>query len=349
MDMKRFWKSAVFWFTLAALVVAVGALISCDDGGSSPDLILRVFYKGGGLAEFDALTFERIKYYEGIEGDLCAFNDVTGEIWVARGDKVFKYDKDGRYEFGGVQLRANATDIAVNEKTGDAWVFREDGTVSLICREGTVNGRPEWNKPLPHPHNEGDTRFFLEPDNCKGGCWVIANYDLYYFYDWGGLGLHKVYAYSIKAASASAGKRGCWIGKSSGQGLTELLYVRSNGEAEKRINCLNTGKDLKYMEFVEERNQLWLVDKEEREGEQYYNLTVFAPNGELKAIAPNVVGGGVLEVNSKLQFGWYSGFTGPNIYIFAYDEKYASLYERLKLIGYGGIGTPIYAFTIKDT
>ncbi len=164
------------WAGVGVFIFAIA--LSCgDEDANSSDLVLRVFYEGAGVADFDALSLQRQRYYEGIDGGLCAFDEETGAIWVAKDYKVHKFDKYGRYLFGGVKLKAKATDIVVNQKTPFAWVFREDGAVSGIHPKRAINNTPYGTLYLRHPHT-GNTEYFLEPDNNRGGCWIIAKNEL---------------------------------------------------------------------------------------------------------------------------------------------------------------------------
>jgi len=330
---------------LVVVIVAFGVLVSCDDGGSSPDLILRVFYKGGGLVDFDALTFERLKYYEGIEGDLCAFNDVTGEIWVARGDKVFKYDKDGRYEFGGVQLKAKAADIVVNKYGGNAWIFCENGTVYMIDTKGPVNNRPNSGCALPHPHT-GNTEYFLEPDHYKGGCWVIAKNKLYYFYEWGTMRLGKEYPQRITAASARPTEMSCWLATFSTSGAAELVLVNYMFEMRDKISGGGLFREAKCLRLAGKPSRFWLVDYAKRNNDFFCDLKVISPGGKLIAMAPNVPNRPELVVDAETGYAWYYGRTGTAMFLLALDENGENVYERLRVVSTGNIGRDAEAFQL---
>jgi hypothetical protein len=307
-------------------------MMACEDGGSSPDLILRVFYKGGGLADFDALTFERLKYYEGIEGDLCAFNDVTGEIWVAKGDKVFKYDKEGRYEFGGINLRADATDIVVNENTGNGWVFCENGYVSQISNEGDPNNRPYTTYPTPYQHRN-NTAYYLEPDNAEGGCWVIAKREIVYISSYGSGGLIKTFDNPVTAASSANREPSCWIATEGWGGYTELIKIDYKGGVEREITKRPYLDETIRLEFSEARNRLWAIVKCERNGNINYDIRVVSTNGDIEGIASNVMDTPDLVINTKRNYGWC--YKNSAVAVFELNEKRDDLHDRFLMLGYG--------------
>jgi hypothetical protein len=343
-------RAARFTIPRLALWAGVGVFISalalsCGDDGGSSDLVLRVFYDGAGVADFDALSFERERYYDGIEADLCAFDEETGAIWVAKDYKVHKFDKYGRYVFGGVELRAKAADIVVNQKTHFAWVFREDGAVSRIHPKGAIHNRPEGTYYLPHPH-KGNTEYFLEPDNNRGGCWIIAKNELYYEQEWGAILTHKIYNYPITAASASRGMCNCWLATKDERGSPELLYVDRYAKNLKEI--LEGVREVERLELAEQDNQLWMVDKVKRGGVEYRDLRIMNANGVLTATAPNVPPGAILAVDPGRGCGWYYGRTGTNAYLFAYDENAGDIYARLSLLKVGEIGTKVGNYTILN-
>jgi hypothetical protein len=320
-----------------------GLFIFCGDEEYTPEIILRVFYVGGGVTDFDALTLARQKYYEGIEADLCAFDEETGAIWVAKGYKVHKFDRDGRYLFGGVKLRAKATDIVVNQETHYAWVFREDGAISLIHPKGAEHNRPAGTVPLPHPH-KGNTEYYLEPDNNRGGCWVVAKNELYYLQPWGETRLHKVYPHAIMAASAGAKSCRCWVATKDRRGFPQIIYLDRDGRKLREI--VEGVREIELLKLVEARNTLWMVDKAIRNGTYYRDLRVMNTGGVLKAVAANVPPGPILAVDAKGGYGWYYGRTGSNVFLFEYDESAGYVYERLRLSRVGGIGRKAGGYTL---
>lgn len=80
----------------------------------------------------------------------------------------------------------------------------------------------------------------------------------------------------------------------------------------------------------------------------WLNITINNTNGLLKAAAPNVAPGPILALDADRNYGWYYGRTGANAFIFAYDDGAADVYERVRLIKVGEIGTKVGNYTILN-